>query len=59
MVVCTLWGTLGFTLGYLLWISRERHERKFLAYVVLHRPSIKLWVTYVYVLFVVAICPNF
>ena len=32
---------------------------KFLARVVLHPPSIKLRVTCVYVLFMVAICPNF
>ena len=59
MVVYTLWGTRGFTLIYLLWIWRDRHGGKFLAYVVLHPPSIKLRITCVYVLFVVAICPNF
>ena len=59
MVVCPLWGTLGITLRYLLWIWRERHGGKFLAHVVLHPPSIKLSVTCVYVLFMVAICPNF
>ena len=57
-VVCTLWGTREFTLRY-LWIWRERHGGKFLARVVLHPPSINLRVTCVYVLFVVAICPNF
>jgi hypothetical protein len=52
-------GTQGFTLRYLLWIWRKRHGGRFLGHVVLHPPSIKLNVTCVYVLFVVAIYPNF
>ena len=58
MVVCTLWGTSGDVSRYLLWIWREKHGGKFLARVVLKVPSIKLMVTCVYVLFMVAICPS-
>jgi hypothetical protein len=58
-VVCTLWDTRRKSLRYLLWIGRERHGEKFLGHVGLHLPSIKLRVTCIYVLLVVAIGPNF
>jgi hypothetical protein len=45
---------------HLLWIWRERHRGKFLiGRMVFHAPSIKLRVTCVNVLLVVAICPSF
>jgi hypothetical protein len=52
-------GTHMGTIRYLLWIWRERHRGKFIGLVVLYSPSIKLRVTCVYVLLVVAICPSF
>jgi hypothetical protein len=45
--------------GYSLWIQRETHRGEFVGLVVLNPPSIKLRVTCVHVLLVVAICPSF
>ena len=60
MIVCTILGFMRVTIVYLLWIWRERHGEKFLTgRVVFHAPSIKLRVTCVNVLLVVAICPSF
>jgi hypothetical protein len=54
---------IGFCEGYiiyLLWMWRESHGEKILiGRVVFHAPSIKLRVTCVNVLLVVAICPSF
>ena len=59
-VICTILGSVRVTVVYLLWIWRERHGGKFLAgRMVFHAPSIKLGVTCVNVLLVVAICPSF
>ena len=52
-------GYSGFYPQILAVDMEERHGGKFLARVVLHPPSIKLRVTCVYVLFMVAICANF
>ena len=58
-VVCTLWGTLGGTLWYLLWIWRETHGEKLIGQMVFTTPCIKLRVTYVYVLLMVPMIPSF
>ena len=53
-------GSARVTVVYLLWIWRERHGGNFLiGHVIFHAPSIKLRVTCVTVLLVVAICPSF
>jgi hypothetical protein len=58
-VVCTLWGTLGGTLWYLLWIRRETHGGKLIGLVVFNTPCIKLRVTCVYILLLVPIILSF
>jgi hypothetical protein len=59
MVVCTLWGTLGGTLWYLLWIRRKTHGGKLIGLLVFNTPCIKLRVTCVYVLLLVPIILSF
>jgi hypothetical protein len=59
MVVYTLWGTLGSTLWYLLWIWRETHGGKLIGLMVFTTPCIKLRVTCVYVLLMVPIILSF
>ena len=59
-VVCTILGSTRVAVVYLLWIWRERHGGKFLTgRMFFHAPSIKLRVTCVNVLLVVAICLSF
>ena len=45
---CTLWGTLGGTLRYLLWIWRETHGGKLIGQMVFTTPCIKLKVVFMY-----------
>jgi len=59
MAFYTLWGTQMGTIRYLLWIWRETHGGEFVGLVVLNHPSIKLKVTWVYVLLMLAIGPSF
>jgi hypothetical protein len=58
-VVCTLWGTLGGILWYLLWIWRKIYRGKLIGLVVFNTLSMKLRVTYVYVLLLVPMIPSF